>query len=179
MDTIKKKGGEKALSEKFKKEYELRDHIAENFSQFFDFTFVGKEFHIGKKRVDLAGEDDKTFYLIELKKTRVYRSAINQMEKYISLYKTQSTKAVRGILVAPKISTQEEAYINSRENLKFLRIEGPFIESGKDYVIRNIDDDIYEAFRIKAIMEHRTIREILIEFIELYIQDKVKLGEKS
>jgi hypothetical protein len=115
------------LSEKFKKEYELRDHIAENFSQFFDFTFVGKEFHIGKKRVDLAGEDDKTFYLIELKRARVYRSAINQMEKYISLYKTQSTKAVRGILVAPKISNNEEAYIDVREDLGFLKIEDPFI----------------------------------------------------
>jgi plasmid stability protein len=48
-----------------------------------------------------------------------------------------------------------------------------------DYVIRNIDDQIYEAFRIKAIKEHKTIRQILIEFMTLYAQDKVKTGKKN
>lgn len=87
----------------FNKESQLRDHIATNFNEYFDFQYKGKEINVGGGYVDLVGEDADCIYLIELKKKNVSYEAVEQLKSYILRYKQKYkvSKMVRGIVAAP------------------------------------------------------------------------------
>jgi len=107
-------------------ERELQDHIVANFSDFFDFRYVGQEVKVKDIRgltVDLVGEDDKTVYLIELKRDIVDISTINQIRRYLKKYISSSGKDVIGIVAAPEIKESARLSINPDEHIQLVELK--------------------------------------------------------
>jgi RecB family endonuclease NucS len=155
---------------KFRTENELRDYIAENFSQFFPFKFLGKELPVGRKAADLMGEDYEAVYIIEIKNGPIGNAAFAQIKRYMETYRTITSKLVRGILMGSSIKKT----LTLDGDLQFVKIRTG--NSGR-YLLRDIDNHLYEEMRIKAIEEHISLKDVFSKLIQLWIDGKIDIND--
>ena len=86
---------------KFTLESDLVDYLIENFSQYFNCEYMGREVRIKHLAVDIIGETDNIIALIEVKRDYINANTVKQLAKYMEQYETD--KDIVGIAVAPKI----------------------------------------------------------------------------
>ena len=71
-------------------EEKLKARIINNFKNYFNFEFKGQEIRLIKprgERLDILGEDNQNIYIIELKSRRILCAHIDQIKKYMKIYK--------------------------------------------------------------------------------------------
>jgi hypothetical protein len=95
-------------------ENQLKKFIVENFKTYFDFVLLSEEYAVHGGRIDLVGEDDETMYIIEIKRDFVTSETIDQLQRYLTVYKTD--KKLIGVAVAPKIDSSVDL-TNIPENI--------------------------------------------------------------
>ena len=104
-------------------ERELQDHIIENFSLFFDFRYVDKEHRLEDgSEVDIIGEDDKSIYLIELKRSSGDGESVRQVRHYVDIF-NPSSKSIVGIVAAPEIKKSAILELKSNEKIRLMELK--------------------------------------------------------
>jgi len=84
--------------------------------------FIGKEVQTPYGKVDLVGEDSKgRFVIFEFKRSIAQLQGVSQLKRYVDYY-TKLRKDIRGVLVAPNI-TSSALRLLKEYGLEFLRLQ--------------------------------------------------------
>ncbi|ADY00499.1 hypothetical protein VMUT_0285 [Vulcanisaeta moutnovskia 768-28] len=84
---------------------------------------IAREYHTIVGDIDLLGKDSKgNLVVIECKRSQAGPEAVNQLKRYVEHLSQKEGKNVRGILVAPSISSAAYHYLR-QYGLEFRRVE--------------------------------------------------------
>lgn len=87
------------------------------------FSPVDDEYDIGLGAVDIFGHDASgTPVIVELKRRKAQIKHIDQLHRYVEWYRENEEAAVRGILVAPSMSSNATEILGQR-GLEFVEVE--------------------------------------------------------
>jgi RecB family endonuclease NucS len=78
------------------------------------FRPITKEMSVDPGFIDILGMDkDNTLTVVEIKRVRASKDAVNQLKKYMDVIKLDEERPVRGILVAPELAKSAEILLKS------------------------------------------------------------------
>ena len=78
------------------------------------FRPITKEMSVDPGFIDILGMDkDNTLTVVEIKRVRASKDAVNQLKKYMDVIKLDEERPVRGILVAPELAKGAEILLKS------------------------------------------------------------------
>ncbi len=85
---------------------------------------IAREYHTIVGDIDLLGKDSRggNLVVIECKRSQAGPEAVNQLKRYVEHLSQKEGKNVRGILVAPSISSAAYHYLR-QYGLEFRRVE--------------------------------------------------------
>ncbi|WP_054857554.1 endonuclease NucS [Vulcanisaeta sp. JCM 16159] len=84
---------------------------------------IAREYHTIVGDIDILGKDSKgNLVVIECKRSQAGPEAVNQLKRYVEHLSQKEDRNVRGILVAPSISSAAYHYLRSY-GLEFRRVE--------------------------------------------------------
>ncbi len=84
---------------------------------------IAREYHTIVGDIDLLGKDSRgNLVVIECKRSQAGPEAVNQLKRYVEHLSQKESKNVRGILVAPSISSAAYHYLR-QYGLEFRRVE--------------------------------------------------------
>lgn len=87
------------------------------------FEPVDYEYNIGLGAVDVFGHDsEETPVIVEIKRRKAQIKHIDQLARYIDWYAENESKDVRGILVAPDMSSNAEEILSKR-GLEYVHLD--------------------------------------------------------
>lgn len=87
------------------------------------FEAVAHEHNIGLGAVDVFGYDENDRpVIIEVKRRKAQIKHIDQLSRYVDWYAEEEDSSVRGILVAPEMSSNAEETLNRRD-LEFVQLD--------------------------------------------------------
>ena len=94
----------------YETEKQLQKFLINNFDKYFNFKYIGEEIVLPKiGRVDILGENNNNYIIIELKRNYIGQSALKQAKKYLKLLPSNKYKV---ILSAPIIKIKSFNYKN-------------------------------------------------------------------
>lgn len=110
----------------FGTEEDLVNAIVNNPSLVEDgLQIIAREYHTIVGDIDLLGRDLKNnLVVIECKRSQAGPEAVNQLKRYVEHLSQKEGRSVRGILVAPSISSAAYKYLR-QYGLEFRRVVGP------------------------------------------------------
>lgn len=157
---------------RFTMENELQSHIIENFSSYFNFSFLAKEQKVISGRLDILGEDEKTIYIIELKRDCVDSLTIKQLQNYLENFATD--KALIGIAAAPKIandvdltSIPENIWIRELQDVEYVPSPTTKVKASI-----TLDEDVYYFLQEAAEMDDRSVSSYLNRVLKEWVKEK-------
>lgn len=93
----------------------------------------GMEYPIDGGRIDILASDERTLYVIEVKRGTATREAVGQLQAYVGhMMKAEPTKQVRGILVAADVDSHARAALFAVPFLEFWSFAMSFTLSKAD-----------------------------------------------
>lgn len=154
---------------KYAVESELHDFVLENFNNYFEFPLKANEFELSKGRIDFLGEDKEALYVIELKKDKIDKHAIKQLQKYIETMQSDFPgRVIKGIATAPElISTLDISSLPPNIEVKIL---DDVYYNGKTRSLITLDDELKAELEKIAKEQNRSLNNLIETILKDYLK---------